>query len=510
MLKTATTLLSFVLPLTAAVAAAIAREAPAELLEQGIYAEETLGNVGAAIALYERVANHGDAQRSIAAQALLRLGVCQRKLGRTAEATSTFRRLAADYPEQESILARVPHAPLALEPAPWTQDEVLVMRGTTESTSPPSSSPVQRAMQSFRLFRTREVVDNGRRVLRIEVQTFLWRTTLDVEPDTLLPISHGDGHPLRRQWNETVYSAGHLEQTTDNNGERSTRQYPMPYGVYDPDSVVHIVRRLPLADGYRVSLLTSGIEATTAESAMNGRESITVLAGTGGIKAATVDVTVVARETITVLAGTFDSYRVRIGAHDWWFSADEHRYPLRSRASAGDGKDGARRELIEVRTGSHDGTATLRDDSLQVSLAVPPGWMLTNAPAFTQLGTRMTAPGMRALGGLRRKPAEEDPSVRTLEQLETRHHDGAQTEYWKRNHSLRDGPHDFLLNGLLARRIICDYGDGLVEYWVWVLHGEDRVALWFDVKKEHFAEFRPVFDEVVASLRVRTAEEAAP
>jgi hypothetical protein len=499
MLKAATMFLSFALPLAAAAASPIATGGPAELLEQGIYAEETLGDVGAAITLYERVVSHGDAERSTAAQALLRLGVCQRKLGRTADATSTFRRLAADYPEQESVLARVPHdtPPLTLNAAPWAQDEVLVMRGVS-------------TLQSFRISRTREVVDNGRRVLRIEIQSFLWRTTLDVDPDTLLPISHGDGHPLRRQWSETAYSAGRLDQTTENNGERSTRPYPMPYGVYDPDSVLHIVRRLPLGDGYQVSILTGGIQATTADAAMTGRQSITVLAGTGGIKAASVDVTVVARETITVLAGTFDAYRVRIGTHDWWFSADEHRYPLRSRASTGDENGGSVRELVEVRTGSHDGATTLRDGSLRVSLAVPSGWMLSNAPAFTQLFTRMAAPEMRALGGLRRMPTEEMPSVRTLEQLVAYHHDRSQTVYWKRNQSVRDGPYDFVLDGLPARRLVSDYGDGLVEYRVWVLHGEHRVLLWFDVKREYFAEFKPVFDEIVASLRLRTVEEAAP
>jgi hypothetical protein len=513
MLKAATTLLSFALPLAAMAAAPVPTERPAELLEQGIYAEETRGDVGAAIALYERVVSHADAQRSTAAQALLRLGVCQRKLGRTADAISTFRKLAAEYPEQESVLARVPHdaPPLTLKPAPWTQDEVLVMRGTTESTSPLSESAVNRALQSFRISRTREVVDNGRRVLRIEIHSFLWLTTLDVDPDTLLPISHGDGHPLRRQWNETAYSAHRLDQTTENNGERSTRQYPMPYGVYDPDSVVHIVRRLPLGDGYRVSILTGGIQATTADVAMTGRESITVVAGTGGIKAAPIDVAVVARETITVPAGTFDAYKVRIGAHDWWFSADEHRYPLRSSgASTGGGKDRSVRDLIEVRTGPHEGAATLSDGALRLSLTVPSGWMLTNAPAFTRLGTRMTASGMRALGGLRRIPAEDHPSVRTLAQLEAQHHDNAQTVYWKRHHSLRDGAVDFILDGLPARQIVCDYGDGLVEYVVWVLHGEHRVLLWFDVKKEAFAEFKPIFDEMVASLRVRAVEETTP
>ena len=58
---------------TAQVAAAAS---PSELLEQGIYSEETKGDVDAALKLYQQVVTEAKAGQAVAAQAQYRLGVC--------------------------------------------------------------------------------------------------------------------------------------------------------------------------------------------------------------------------------------------------------------------------------------------------------------------------------------------------------------------------------------------------------------------------------------------------
>jgi tetratricopeptide (TPR) repeat protein len=79
-----------------------------ELLENGIYAEDTQGDLDRAIRFYREVLTASHAERSIAAHALLRLGMCHFKSGRVGDAQAAFKRLASRYPEQKTILAQIP------------------------------------------------------------------------------------------------------------------------------------------------------------------------------------------------------------------------------------------------------------------------------------------------------------------------------------------------------------------------------------------------------------------
>src|SRR5262245_59204615 len=106
-------------------------QSAAELLERGIYAEDTQGNLESAIRIYTEITNLADTARPVAAEALFRLAMCQRKAGKETEATATFQRLASTYPEQDALILRIPPSSrdeLPLGPPPWTDDEVLVMR----------------------------------------------------------------------------------------------------------------------------------------------------------------------------------------------------------------------------------------------------------------------------------------------------------------------------------------------------------------------------------------------
>src|SRR5664280_920825 len=61
---------------------------PSELLEQGIYSEETKGDVDAALKLYQQVVIEAKAGQAVAAQAQYRVGVCYYKKKNYAEALS--------------------------------------------------------------------------------------------------------------------------------------------------------------------------------------------------------------------------------------------------------------------------------------------------------------------------------------------------------------------------------------------------------------------------------------
>jgi len=76
----------------------------AEQLEKGIYTEETKGDLKAALNIYKQLVEDPRADRSLVAQAQLRLGLCQLKLGNKPQAISALDRLTQEFPDKEKLL----------------------------------------------------------------------------------------------------------------------------------------------------------------------------------------------------------------------------------------------------------------------------------------------------------------------------------------------------------------------------------------------------------------------
>ena len=96
---------------------------PSILLEKGIYAEETLGNLNDAIGIYQQVVLADTSSRATSALALFRLGMCYQKSGRADQAKTAFSKLLKEYPEQQDLILNIPSisaGSLTLRPAPWT------------------------------------------------------------------------------------------------------------------------------------------------------------------------------------------------------------------------------------------------------------------------------------------------------------------------------------------------------------------------------------------------------
>ena len=98
-----------------AVGAGTTAQSVAELLEQGIYAEETVGDLDAAIEIYDRIVNDAQAERPYVARALFRRGQCLLKSGKEDLAIRSFQTLIADYPEQIDLVERLLSAGYAYE-----------------------------------------------------------------------------------------------------------------------------------------------------------------------------------------------------------------------------------------------------------------------------------------------------------------------------------------------------------------------------------------------------------
>jgi carboxyl-terminal processing protease len=102
-------LAAFTLPLRAA-------SSPDELLEKGIYVEETKGDLKAAKDIYQQIVNDPAADRALAAQAQLRLGLCELKLGNKPQAVSALDRLTLEFPDKDRLVEALgQHVPQLLD-----------------------------------------------------------------------------------------------------------------------------------------------------------------------------------------------------------------------------------------------------------------------------------------------------------------------------------------------------------------------------------------------------------
>ena len=81
-------------------------ESPALLLEKGVFAEETKGDIDAAMKIYKQIIDNADANRKYLAQAHYRLGTCLLKKKQYTEAEGAFRKLIAKFPKEVKLVAR--------------------------------------------------------------------------------------------------------------------------------------------------------------------------------------------------------------------------------------------------------------------------------------------------------------------------------------------------------------------------------------------------------------------
>src|SRR6185295_6429435 len=100
-----------------------AAESPSESLQKGLFEEEANHNLEAAIKAYQSVIQQTDEQRKLGATAIFRLGECYRKLGRTNDAVTQYRRLLREFPDQEKLVQASQQLEAELSGGPKHADE---------------------------------------------------------------------------------------------------------------------------------------------------------------------------------------------------------------------------------------------------------------------------------------------------------------------------------------------------------------------------------------------------
>jgi len=313
-----------------------------ELLEQGIYSEETKGDLDGAIKIYQEIVADNKAGQTVAAQAQYRLAVCRHKQRDHAGATAAFEKLIKDYPDEKELVAAarqyLPAEPQLL-PVPWTDGEELRMVFKFQSGFVVGAG-------SYTVTR---VELNGRKVWSLRSRTYTGAqsvSSVEVDEETFKPVHSFWKHSVIGEADATyVPAAAELKVK----GKDEAKRVNLEGTVYDNEQAIQLMRRFPYTEGYKTGLKF-------------------LVSLTGMVLPVELEVT--RRETVEVPAGRFDCYRVELSiGQTFWYSTDAHRYLVKLEAG------GAFAELEEVRQRKPGEFAALHDTKLGFSVTAPEHWM---------------------------------------------------------------------------------------------------------------------------------------
>jgi hypothetical protein len=249
-------------------------QSPADLLQKGIYAQETAGDLDGAIQIFRQVAN--SANKSIAAQAQYQLVLCMLQRGDRAGAARELETLTSNFPDQPELVGKARKllpGGAALLPAPWGEAEgsQLNIKRDGVNTGEYLFYSVDPAVD-----RQGQPISN-QQSLRWELDTQKSRRSVLVTAD------RASGQPIGRP------------SLTSNDTLGDPAAEPLAGPAVDIQQSVFGLRRLPLAVGYKTTLAT--LPFTLGSPVQKD-----------------VELAVTAIEPVAVTAGKFRCYKVSFGS----------------------------------------------------------------------------------------------------------------------------------------------------------------------------------------------------
>lgn len=317
-----------------------------ELLEKGIYTEETKGDLDGAISIYRELLVEAQKNETIAAQAAFRLGQCLLKKGRKEEAIEQFKKLIKEFPSQKELVAKaqeyLPGVP-KLQPVPWGDGERLLMKiflpnGDEAGVIEYRANLIQTGTQSLWQVGARMEAAGVSSVSCVEAQA-----------DSFRPISSYWKHSILGEV-RALYGSGQVELRRKGNDSGKTT-LPIACNVFDNEQAMHVMRRLPLNEGYKTTL--------PVFSSIAGME-------------VPVGLEVKGMETVETPAGKFPCQRVQLSiGQSFLFSQDAHRYLVEFEAGP------AKAKLASISQRKIDEPVSFTDETLGVTLTAPPNWIIS-------------------------------------------------------------------------------------------------------------------------------------
>ncbi len=470
----------------AEVAAPAMAQSAADLLEQGIYTEQTVGDLSAAIEIYSRVVEDAEGNRPHIAQAQFRLGMCYLKKGDDAEARTALDQLIRNFPEQEQLVAQAREQlaglqpALALEPAPWQDGEWLKYH---------IKLPTGKVMGTLQLMAWSTAVD-GVDAWQLELRRFIiidsdnyGVSRVLVDRDSQRPIRSTIRHGILGNA-DAVFGPDGVEIT----GAAGAAHAASEQEIYDNEQVMHLIRGLPLTPGYGIHLRV--VPIWTAQ---------------------VIDVGLKVTKTTScrVPAGDFECYAIDLDLgqpgqdanrqkQKIWVSTGPERYPVKLKA------EGVVFELVEIGRAEPGMPVTVSAEGFDFSTTLPAGWQFyerrppgrSNKVAF-----RLLDPDAAAISSLEvdRCPRGRCPSLQ-----ETAEHELSGARERIEAYELREASWtERSIDGRPAISFVGDYrrnDQPWIQYRLYTLTDDMRFELIFRAPADRFEQLRTVFDSVAESL----------
>ena len=458
-------------------------ESASVLLEKGIHLEQTVGDLDAAIKVYEQIVADEQANRRHVAQARFRLGNCHLKKGNKGKAKEIFEKLIAEFPDQKELVAQARKhvgGGLELGPVCWDDGEVLQL-----------DLKLQTGLDigTFVVMADSAKVDR-RDVWRFQVRRYIisgqsqGASRVDVNKETFRPISSVFKHEILGNV-EAIYGPDQVETITRIKGKKDKKKATdLDDVAYDNEQGMHLFRRLPLAVGYKVEVpIFAGFGAGYIDLALE----------------------VPAKEKLKVPAGEFECYRLELNiGQTFWISTDPKRYLVKFEGA------GAIAELAEIRHRKPGEPSRLVDKKSGISLTAPSGWFFYKERSDDDKAdtvVHLLDPEAEAFSRLVVKPLdklseEEKKSPRAWAEKEA---EGAakvlkdlkvRDESWK----------ELKVAGRPAVGCISDYVDGkrkMMSYNVYVLGPTTGAEFCMMIERDDFDEVRKAFDAIIASYKAK-------
>lgn len=451
---------------------------PSELLEKGIYAEETKGDIEGAITIYQQLVAESKASQSLAAKAQLRLGQCLLKKNRRNEAVAAFEKLIRDFPDEKELIAKAREnlpSKLALAPVPWVDGERLQMTLTLPAGLDIGTMELRADLVEVdgrKLWRVgRRMGGNGDMI-----------SSVDADPETFHPISSYWKHTLLGEAS-AVFKPGEVEVRRQ--GVAEPLMIRPDKTVFDNEEVMHMMRRLPLEIGYKTTL-----------------PLITTLGG-GAIIG--IGLEVPKKETIETPAGTFECFKVALDIGQFfWISDDEHRYLVKFDAG------GANAHLASITQRKAGAPVEFRDDELGVALTTPADWVihLQKGKKKDRTIIYLLDPGAYAEhAGLRLVPADSLPATARQSARALADHDFSEN-LQKELQDVKIRPDSwkpYSVSGRTGVSFVADYvgsGKPKVVFSLYVLGARTCENFMFACPAEKLDELKKDFDQIIAGYRM--------
>lgn len=454
-------------------------DSPSDLLEQGIYSEETKGDLDGALLLYQKVIAQSKEDQALAAQAQYHLGACYYKKQDYTNATAAFEEVVKDYPDQTNMVARAQKylaaaATVTVQPAPWTDGEVMRLDlklagglkiGFAEFTANAGETNGEKTWRLGSRIDAASVEETGR---------------VEVEAGTLKPLHSVWKHSLLGEV-DAVYYSDHADLTTK--GKDETNKLEFAGSIIDNEEAIQWQRCLPFADGCKTSqqvLSSLGNHVIPLKLEVSGPEQV------------------------QAPAGTYECYKVKMNiGQTFWYSSDPKHYLVRFEAG------GAVAELTGVTQRTPGEGAAYADSDFGFSLSAPSGWLFdkqagdkpnkASVRIFDPQGVATSALEVQTMNTLK---AEETNSLRDFANARL----SEDAKIYKSFQVRADSWQDRTVAGQPALSVVSDYVDGeakKVLYGVWNFGPANGACFYASLPAADFGAFQPKLDGVIASFQMK-------